>query len=36
MKFFRRKAWYTLFGHKRNKEILEELIEEPVEEKLRR
>jgi hypothetical protein len=36
MKFFRRKAWCTLFSHKRNEDILEELVEEPVEEKLRR
>jgi len=36
MKFFRRKAWSTLFGHKRNEEILEEVKVEPVEEKLRR
>jgi hypothetical protein len=36
MKFFRRTAGYTLFNHKRNKEILEELKLEPVDEKLRR
>jgi hypothetical protein len=36
MKFFRRTARYTLFDHKRNEEILEELKVEPVDEKLRR
>jgi hypothetical protein len=36
MKFFRRTAGYTLLNHKRNKEILEELKLEPVDEKLRR
>jgi hypothetical protein len=30
MKFFRRTAGYTLFDHKRNEEILEELKVEPV------
>jgi hypothetical protein len=35
MKFFRIE-WYTLFGHKRNEEILEELKIGPVNEKLRR
>jgi len=28
-KFFRRKVGYTLFGHTRNEEILEELKVEP-------
>jgi hypothetical protein len=32
----RRTTGYTLFDHKRNEEILEELEIEPVEEKLRR
>jgi hypothetical protein len=36
IKFFRRRAGYTLFEHKRNEEILEELKVEPVDEKLRR
>jgi hypothetical protein len=36
MKFFRRTAGYTLFDHKRNEEILEELKVEPVDKKLRR
>jgi len=36
MKFFRRTAAYTMFGHKRNDYILEELKVEPVDEKLRR
>ena len=37
MKFFRRRVgYYTLFDHKRNEEILEELKVEPVYEKLRR
>jgi hypothetical protein len=36
MKFFRRTARYTLFDHKRNEEILEELKLEPVDEKIRR
>jgi hypothetical protein len=36
MKLFRRTAGYTLFGHKSNKEILEELKAEPVGKKLRR
>ena len=35
MKIFRT-AGYTLFGHKSNEEILEELKVEPVNEKLRR
>jgi hypothetical protein len=35
MKFFRT-VGYTLFDHKRNEEILEELKVEPVDEKLRR
>jgi hypothetical protein len=35
-KFFRKTARYTLFGHKRNEEILEEMKVEPVGEKLRR
>jgi hypothetical protein len=34
MKFFRKTARYTLFGHKRNEEILEEM--KVVREKLRR
>jgi hypothetical protein len=33
--FFRRTAGYTLFDHKRNEEILEELKVEPVDQKLR-
>jgi hypothetical protein len=36
MKIFRRTARYTLYDHKRNLVILEELKVEPVEEKLRR
>jgi hypothetical protein len=36
MKFFRRTAGYKLFDHKRKEEILEELQEEPVDDKLRR
>ena len=36
MKFFRRTARYTLFDHKRNEEILEELTVESVNQKLRR
>jgi hypothetical protein len=36
MKFFRRTAGSTLFDHKRNEEIFEDLRAEPVEEKLRR
>jgi hypothetical protein len=36
MKFFRRTAGYTIFGHKRNEGILEELKIEPFDEKLRR
>jgi len=36
MKFFKRKAAYTVFGHKRNDYILEELKIEAVDEKLRR
>jgi hypothetical protein len=36
MKVVKRTAGYTLFGHKRNEEILEELKVEPVNEKLRR
>jgi len=36
MKFFRRTAGYTLFDHKSNEEILEELKAETVDEKLRR
>jgi len=36
MKFFRRTAGYTLFDHKSNEEILEELKAEPVDKKLRR
>jgi hypothetical protein len=36
MKFSRRTAGYTLFDHKRNGEILEQLKAEPVDEKLRR
>jgi hypothetical protein len=35
MKFFRRTAGCTLFYHKMNEEILEELKVEPVDEKLR-
>jgi len=35
MKIFRRTAGYTLFDHKSNEEILEELKIEPVDEKLR-
>jgi hypothetical protein len=34
--FLRRTAGYTLFDHKRNEEILEELKVEPTEDKLRR
>jgi hypothetical protein len=36
MIFSRRIAGYTLFDHKRNEDILEELKVEPVDEKLRR
>jgi hypothetical protein len=36
IKFFRKTAGYTLFDHKRNKEILEEFKVEPVDKKLRR
>jgi hypothetical protein len=36
MQFFRRTAGYTLFEHKKNEEILEELKVEPVDKKLRR
>ena len=36
IKFYRRAARFTLFGHKRNEEILVELKVEPVDEKLRR
>jgi len=36
MIFFRRTAGYTLLDHKRNKEILEELKVEPVDEKRNR
>ena len=35
MKFFRRTAWYSLFDHQRNEEILEEMKVKPVDEKLR-
>jgi hypothetical protein len=35
-KFFERTAGHTLFDHKRNEEILEELKIEPGDEKLRR
>ena len=36
MKFFKRTTGYTIFGHKRNEEILEELKIEEVDKKLRR
>jgi hypothetical protein len=36
MKFFRRAGGYTLFEHKMDEEILEELNIEPVDEQLRR
>jgi hypothetical protein len=36
MIFFRRTADYNLFDHKRKEEILEEMKEEPVDDKLRR
>jgi len=36
MKFFKRTAGYTMFDHKRNEYILEELKVEPVDERLRR
>jgi len=36
MKLFRRTAGCTLFDHKRNEEIFEELKVEPVNQKLRR
>jgi len=36
MKFFSKTAGYTLFHHKSNKEILEDLKAYPVDEKLRR
>jgi hypothetical protein len=35
MEFFRRTAGYTLFDHKRNGDILEELKVEPADETLR-
>jgi hypothetical protein len=35
MKFFRRRVGYTLFDHKKNGEILEEMKVEPVNVKLR-
>jgi hypothetical protein len=36
IEFFKRVAVYTLFGHKRREEVLEELKVEPVDQKLRR
>jgi hypothetical protein len=36
MKFYSRAGVYTLFDHKRNEGILEDLKVEPLEEKLRR
>jgi len=36
IKFFKRTARNTLYDHKINEEILEELTVEPVDEKLRR
>jgi hypothetical protein len=36
MEFFRQTAGYTLFDHKSNEEILEELEVQPLDEKLRR
>jgi hypothetical protein len=36
MKFFRRTAGYNLFDHKMKEEILEEMKEEPFDDKLRR
>ena len=36
MQFFSNTAGYTIFDHKRNEEILEELEAEAVDEKLRR
>jgi hypothetical protein len=36
IKFFRRNAGHTLFDHRRNEEILEEVKVEPVDEKIRR
>ena len=36
IKFFRRTAGYTLFDHRRNEEILEEMKVEPFDKKLRR
>jgi hypothetical protein len=36
MIFFRRSAWYPLFDHKSNEEILEILKVEPADEKIRR
>jgi hypothetical protein len=36
MRFFRKTAGCTLFDHKRNEEILEDLKVEPSDEKLRR
>jgi hypothetical protein len=36
MKFFRRTVRYTLFDHRKNEDIFEELKVEPVYEKLRR
>jgi hypothetical protein len=34
IKFFRKTAGYTLFDHKKNEEVLEQLKAEPVNEKL--
>ena len=34
MEFFRTTAWNTLFDHKRNEEILEEVRVEPADKKL--
>jgi len=36
MKFFHKNSRYSLFDHKRNEEILEQLTVEPADEKLRR
>jgi hypothetical protein len=36
MKFFRKTSRNTLYDHKRNEEILEDLKAEPVDENLRR
>jgi hypothetical protein len=36
MAFFRRTAWNTIFDHKRNEDILEQVKAKPVDNKLKR